>query len=114
MIKVSKGNEDNEKENVVRQESEDTKMTKEEFEKNIGKKVDPEDYTVIEYVYTFHPSISETDGKKQIADLYKTFGMRVIKDMVQTAEKAEKLEAEIRAARIKLDNLKAEYEDLAK
>ena len=45
-------------------------MMKQEFEKLIGKEVSEEDYSLIDRVYTFHPAISETEGKKQIAILY--------------------------------------------
>lgn len=53
-------------------------MTKQEFEERLGKTVNDRDYVRIEEVYTYHPSISETEGKNQIAYLYKTFGMRDI------------------------------------
>ena len=54
-------------------------MTKQEFEKRLGKTVNDRDYAKIEEVYATHPSISETESKDQIAYLYKTFGMRIIK-----------------------------------
>lgn len=39
-------------------------MMKQEFEKLIGKEVSEEDYSLINRVYSFHPAISETEGKK--------------------------------------------------
>ena len=43
-------------------------MTKQEFEQRLGKTV--------------------SESKDQIAYLYKTFGMRIIEDMIPTARKA--------------------------
>ncbi|WP_313152101.1 hypothetical protein [Lacrimispora sp.] len=73
-------------------------MTKNEFEKLIGKTVSNEEYGTIEYVYTWHPAISETEGKTQIARLYTDYGMTVIEDMLERAGKMEKLEGELRVA----------------
>lgn len=73
-----------------------------------------EDYKVVEYVYNFHPAINEVVGKDQIAELWAHFGMRVIRDMVPTAEKAEKLGAQIRHLRIELDKAREEMEALRK
>lgn len=50
-------------------------MMKQEFENLIGKEVSDKDYEVIDRVYTFHPAISETEGKKQIADNGKKWVM---------------------------------------
>ena len=48
-------------------------MTKEEFlERTPGtEKPTQEQWDIIETVYNYHPSISETNGKSQIAYLYK-------------------------------------------
>ncbi len=73
-------------------------MMKNEFEDRIGHAVSDEEYSTIEYVYTWHPAISETEGKAQIADLYKYYGMTVIEDMVERAGKMEKLEGDLKAA----------------
>ena len=82
-------------------------MTKQEFESRLepGKTVTDEQYKIIEYVYTYHPAISNIMGKDQIAYLYNTFGMTVIKDMYPRAHRAYELDREIRASRIKLENL---------
>lgn len=87
-------------------------MTKQEFEDLIGKKVTIDEYNLIELVYTFHPSISEIDGKQQIALLYNTFGMRVIRDMEGTARKAQVLEEAIITKRNELDRLMSELNEL--
>jgi len=74
-------------------------MMKNEFEKLIGKTVSDEEYGTIEYVYTYHPAISETEGKAQIARLYTDYGMTVIEDMVERAGKMEMAERDLRVAR---------------
>ena len=78
-------------------------MMKNEFEKLIGKTVSDEEYGTIEYVYTYHPAISETEGKAQIARLYTDYGMTVIEDMMERAGKMEKLDGELRAAQRQVD-----------
>lgn len=92
-------------------------MTREEFNGLIDKrkptKPNDEDWKIIETVYTFHPSISNTCGKTQIAYLYDTFGMRIIKDMYHTAQMASAMEKELSELRAKYDKLKDAYNALA-
>ena len=78
-------------------------MMKNELEKLIGKTVSDEEYGTLEYVYTYHPAISETEGKAQIARLYTDYGMTVIEDMMERAGKMEKLDGELRAAQRQVD-----------
>lgn len=80
-------------------------MTKEEFEALAGS-ITNEAFETVNFVYTYHPAISETTGKQQIADLYKTFGMRVILDMHPTAAKAKALEEDIRKKTQELASLR--------
>ncbi len=55
-----------------------------------------DDYEVIEKVYATHPAIDAVSGKDQIAAFYNLpCGMRIIRDMVPTAEKAAQLSQEI-------------------
>ena len=61
-------------------------MTKQEFQKRIGAEISQKDYSIVEHVYTWHPSISE------IAELYKSFGMPIIKNMMEAANYAETLD----------------------
>ena len=84
-------------------------MMKEEFEKLVTRPFTASEYKEIEYVYNYHPSI---ENKAQIASLYDEFGMRIIRDMQPTAEKAEEYESEMRALRAKLYYVKAAYENL--
>lgn len=78
--------------------------------KNVS--VSDDDFKVIEFVYTYHPAISEVRGKEQIALLYTTFGMTVINDMKPRALKARELECKIAKARADYDNAKDEYNEL--
>ena len=89
-------------------------MTKDEFIQLTDAKVSEQDWDIINVVYTFHPSISETEGKKQIAYLYSNFGMRIIRDMEATARRAAYLEAGIQKARNNLDALTTEFNELKK
>ena len=54
-------------------------MMKHEFEERVGVEISDREYELIETVYTWHPAISEAGGKDQIATLYKTGGMPLIK-----------------------------------
>lgn len=88
-------------------------MMKHEFEERLGKPVTEKEYKDIEFVYTFHPSISNTEGKKQITELYKIGGMRLIKDMIPTARKAQLFDGKIMTANANLMELKRQLEMLA-
>lgn len=68
-------------------------MLKEEFLKETGlKDISGSHFGEINYIYTFHPSISETEGKKQIAQIYLAGGMAAIRDMTKRAMLQERLE----------------------
>lgn len=77
-------------------------MMKQEFEALVGKTVPEAEYKVIEYVYTWHPSIKDTEGKKQMEVLYSQFGMGIIKGMVPVAQKMEELDKEERELKRKM------------
>ena len=70
------------------------------------------EYSIIEKVYTFHPAISETEGKRQIAELYVNFGMVLIMDMLPRAEVMAKKEEELREARAALSRIQEEIEEI--
>ena len=89
-------------------------MTKQEFEERIGGTVSASQYDLIEEVYTFHPSISNTNGKDEIATIYKMFGMRLIYDMLPTAREAKRLDIEIQKATGLLSQLTSELRELKK
>ena len=91
-------------------------MTKEEFVERLPRETRaPSDveYEMIEFVYTYHPSISATDGKNQIAMLYSAFGMRIITDMIETAKRAQEIEDERFKLRGRLLELEREAEALS-
>lgn len=89
-------------------------MMKSEFEELIGKEVSNKEYSEIEFVYTWHPSISETEGKKQIANLYQMFGMTVIKNMIETASIMQELDKEKRKAVQLLNSINKRIERVCK
>lgn len=74
--------------------------------------ISDEDYALIEKVYTFHPSISEVDGKRQIAYLYVTFGFAIIKDMEARADMMAERERQYLTLKSSLDELKKEMDDI--
>lgn len=88
-------------------------MMKSEFVKllkeNSGNSdVKNEDYVIIEHVYTYHPAIK---NKQAIVALYCDFGMTVINDMVERADKCMKLETAIREQELALENLRNQLLD---
>lgn len=94
-------------------------MTREEFERwcfevksQDNKRPTEAEYKLIEYVYQFHPAISEVEGKKQIASLYLNFGMSIIQDMKPRAELMEKKEQELRAARAAFERVQLEIAEI--
>lgn len=62
-------------------------------------------YSVIEYVYMWYPTISNSNGKNEIAYLYTTFGWGIIQDMYARAHEACKIEEHIREANNDLQKL---------
>ena len=89
-------------------------MNRQEFNERCKVGVTDTEYKKIEMVYTYHPSISETEGKNQIAMLVEMFGMRIIEDMLPTAEKARDYEDKILATKMKLGTLVDEFENFKK
>ena len=86
-------------------------MTKQEFKDLTKREFTDKEYAAIETVYTFHPSVSETEGKKQITSLYDTYGIRIITDMLPTATKAREYEDLITKKRHELEELQEEFKD---
>lgn len=72
-------------------------MTKQEFlQKANLTKICQEDYDLVEFVYTWHPSISETEGKSQVAMLYINFGVKIFQDMERRAIIAKEINDRLR------------------
>lgn len=89
-------------------------MTRAEFDNLLPHEVTPptdSDFDVITIVYNDHPAIDHIDGKKQIAMLYSTFGMRVILDMRETAVRVRELRAEISDLDSRLQQARAELQE---
>ena len=93
-------------------------MMKYEFEEKlheiepIQRTVSGDDYKLIEYVYTYHPSISDTEGKRQVALLYHEFGIQIFKDMEAAATANQVLESTIRKTRAELQKLLIYFEGI--
>ncbi len=85
-------------------------MNKQEFESILGRTVSEEDYKVIEYVYTWHPAISNVNGKDQMVAIYAAGGITVIKNMCETARFAMNIESEEEELRRKMNKLKKRRE----
>lgn len=79
------------------------------------KKPTDSEYEEIEYVYAYHPSISESghEGQEQIARLYSEFGMRIVRDMYPTAKECERLRTELISARNTVERIKEEFKELS-
>ena len=88
-------------------------MQKREFEEMTGQPVSDAEYRVIETVYQWHPSVKETSGKEEAAELYKSFGMAIFHDMLPRAEKARCLEEKLRRAKKEVEQIKEEIETLS-
>lgn len=90
------------------------KMMKNEFENLIHKSLTDEEYELIETVYMWHPAIRNTSGKEEVAELYKSFGLIIFKDMFWRAMKLKEIDEEIRSLNRAKDSLVAERERLKK
>ena len=89
-------------------------MMKQEFEKlaNISIQLAQSEYEVIETVYTYYPSIHHTKGKEQVAELYKTFGLRIFEDMLKRAETIESIQNKIIEHKQKIAELENDHQSL--
>lgn len=83
-------------------------MQKQEFEERIERTVTDEQYKVIEEVYMWHPSIRNTSGKDEVAELYKSFGMTIFHDMLPRAKKAHELDELLRNAQREVQRIQEE------
>lgn len=87
-------------------------MMKSEFEDLIHGSVTDEEYELIETVYMWHPAIRTTSGKEEVAELYKSFGIIIFKDMYPRAMKLKEIDEEIRSLNQVKDSLAAKRERL--
>lgn len=70
------------------------------------------DYSMIELVYMYHPSIKSDNSKLQIAHLYLDYGMTVIYDMVPRSKLLESKEKELNSAIAQVARIKEEIGDI--
>lgn len=90
------------------------RMTKQEFKELTKRSFTDDEYEIIEKVYTFYPTISNTEGKKQIAYLYDNFGMCIIKDMSIRASKTMLVEQQLLKQANELEETQKKLENLKK
>ena len=79
------------------------KLCSEYMEKDVH--VSDDMYKTIEYVYMWHPSISELGGKTQIVHLFCDFGFEFIKNMVPDAETMDQIDKEIKDLKLQIHQL---------
>lgn len=88
-------------------------MNRAEFEERINGHVSDSDYKIIEKVYTWHPAISDTNGKNEIASIWIIGGMPLIKGMVEVAELTMKLDEEERKIKAQLEKIQSRKREVA-
>lgn len=93
-------------------------MNKDEFCKLTGiiyEEINEEDWNIIQTVYAYHPMISDTNGKKEIATLYKKGGMGFLTDMFGTADEISCREHNIQMASVEKEKIQKQFDaDLKK
>lgn len=71
------------------------------------------EFELICFVYDNHPCIDQIDhvkGMEQLAQLYSTFGMRIIRDMEETARRCQEIKSERKTLERRIKELDTEYE----
>ena len=71
-----------------------------------------EEYSKIEFVYTWHPAIKAVGGKRQIAIIWQEFGMGMINDMYPLAMEMETLFAKRADVRKDLDQVEKKIAEI--
>ena len=88
------------------------KRQKEKEEQDEGLQANSED-VYKRQVYMWHPSIRNTSGKDEVAELYKSFGMTIFHDMLPRAKKAHELDELLRNAQREVQRIQEEIEELS-
>ena len=88
-------------------------MMKHECEERVGGEISDQNYEIIETVYTWHPAINGVGGKDQIATLYETGGMPLIKSMLEAANIMMDLDKERRQAMRRMEEIRRRIETVA-
>ena len=86
----------------------------EEFASRVSKKVSDDDFKLIDFVYMWHPLISEVEGKDQVAYLFNQFGIGIFREMEPKANEAMRIEVEISKLKKEIEKLTQELADLKK
>lgn len=87
-------------------------MTDTEFYSRLpdsARKPTEQEFDVIQFVYNYHPSFDCGNGKDKIANLYFEYGMRIILDMMGTAERCNEILEEKRKLKRQIEELDEEY-----
>lgn len=75
--------------------------------------VTDEMFDIINFVYTWYPSLSDVHGKQQIASLYVTYGFIIIQDMHERAREHCRVDHLVSEAKNKLEELKDRVSQLS-
>ena len=79
-------------------------MTKNDIDPNkLGITYENPDYEVVNYVYKYHPYFSCPDCENKMAELYKMYGMSLVKNMVYVAKESKKVYARIQDLKNQLE-----------
>lgn len=70
-------------------------MNKQEFDSLIEMTTDQQCYEKIEYVYTYCPFFSNTNGKQEIADFYRQYDMNGIERLYKETLEIQNMENNI-------------------
>lgn len=81
-----------------------------EFNSRVNIPVTAEDYHAVEYVYNYHPSVPDCQGKDYIAGLYNLGGMGLIRSMIPLAQEGEEREKRLYALRQQRDAINKQIE----
>lgn len=76
--------------------------------------IDDEDWEVIQTVYSYHPMISDINGKVEIAALFELGGIGLLADMYPTANEICLYESAIQRAGVAGEKIEAEYREKLK
>lgn len=88
-------------------------MLKSEFLRLINTEPPTDDeYELIEKVYNWHPAISETDGKRQVARLWDDFRITIFYDMSHRADAILQIQKALSRSRTEVEKLKEVQQNL--
>jgi hypothetical protein len=75
--------------------------------------ISEDDFDAINMVYAWHPMISDTKGKAEIAALYKKGGMGIIRNMLGTAHELSSAYSKVQENHVAMERLlKTQHEEI--